>query len=83
MCSVSMCLWQCLHCDCVCVCLRRRIHVCDNVCLYDGCVVFVCVPGHVCMAIAGYCVNGFMFVNACACMVIVLCLYASLAMLVC
>ena len=64
------------------MCLSGCIHVCDNVLLCGGCVVFVCVSGHVCMVIVVVCVNVFMFANVCACMVIVLRLYAYLAMLI-
>ena len=77
-----MCLWPCLYGDCVC--LRRCVYVCDCVCLYCGCVVFVCVSGNVCIMIVGVCVGVCMLVNVCvcACMVVVLCLYVSLAMFV-
>ena len=75
-----MCLWPCLYGDCVC--LRVCMHVCECVCLYCGCVVFVCVPGHVCMVIVDVYVGVCMFVNVCAYMVTVLCLYVSLTMFV-
>ena len=52
------------------------------VCLYCDCVVFACVSGHVCVVIVRVCANVFMFMGACVCMVIVLCLYVSLAELV-
>ena len=58
------------------------MRVCECVRLYGGCVVFVCVSGNVCIAIVGICVTVCMFVNVCACMVIMLCLYVSLAMFV-
>ena len=52
-------------------------------CLCGGCVVFIFVHCHVDMVIVGVCVDVCMIVNVCACMVIVLCLHASLAMFVC
>ena len=61
-----------------CKCLR----VCMDVVLYGGCVVFVCVSGHVCMVIVGVCLGICMFVDVCGCMVIVLRLYVYLAMFV-
>ena len=61
------------------------MHVCDCVRLYGECVVFVCVSGYVCMVSVCVCVrvNVCMFEHVFACVVIVLCLYASLAMCVC
>ena len=76
---MCLCLLQCLCCDCV---LRGYMHVCECVCVYGWCVVFVCVSGHVCNVIACVYVGVCMFVGVCACMVIVLCLYASPAVLV-
>ena len=58
------------------------MHVCECVCLYCGCVVFVCVSCHVCMVVVCVRFGVCMFVGMCACMVIVLCLYESLAMIV-
>ena len=58
------------------VCLSMRV------CLYGGCVVFVRVSGHVCIVIVGVCVDVYVFVNVCACMVVVSCLDVSLAMFV-
>ena len=58
------------------------MHVCECVCLYSDFDVFVCVSGHVCMLIVGVCLNVYMFVSVCACVVVVLCLYVSLAMCV-
>ena len=66
----------------VCVCLRRRVHVCECVCLYGGCVVFVCDSCHVYIVIVCVCVRACMFVNVCAYMVAVLSLYVSLRMCV-
>ena len=40
-----------------CVCLRGCMHVCECVCWYGDCVVFVCVSGHVCIIIV--CVLAF------------------------
>ena len=40
--------------------------------LYCGCVVFVCVSGHVYMVTVGVCIGVCMFVNVCDCMVVVL-----------
>ena len=51
-------------------------------CLYDGCVVFVCASGHVSITIVGVCMGVCMFVTVCGCMVIVLCLYVCLAIFV-
>ena len=51
-------------------------------CVYCGCVVFVCVSGNGCIVIVGVCFGVCMFVDVCACMVNVLCLYVSLAMCV-
>ena len=48
-------------------------------CLYCGCVVFVCVFGHVCMVIVYVCVGVCICVNVCDGMVVVLCLYVFLA----
>ena len=73
-------LWSCVYGDCVC--LRGYMHICECVCLYGACVVFVFVSGHVCIVIVGVCVGVCMFVNMCACMVLVLCLYVSLPMFV-
>ena len=50
------------------------MHVCECACLNCDCVVFVNVSGHVCVVSVGVCVGVCMFVNVCACMVIVLCL---------
>ena len=61
--------------------LHGCMHVCECVCLYGGNVVFVCVSGHCCMVIV--CLRVCMHVcEVVACMVIVLCLYVSLAMCV-
>ena len=60
------------------VCMFVRVRVC----LYGGCVVFVCVSSHVFMVIVGVCIVVCMFVNVYACMVIVWCLYVFLAMFV-
>ena len=49
------------------------MHVCECVCLCDGCVVIVCVSGHVCIVIVGVCVGVCMFVIVCACMVFLCC----------
>ena len=46
------------------------------------CVVFVCVSGHVCVVNVGVYVCLCMFVGVCASIVVVLCLYMSLAMFV-
>ena len=64
------------------MCLRACVHVCDCECLYGGCVVFVCVSGHVRMVIVCVYVCVLMFENVCACVVFVLCLYVSPAMCV-
>ena len=58
------------------------MHVWVCVRLYDDCVVFACVSGHVCMLIVCACVGVSTFVNVCACMVVELCLYASPAMFI-
>ena len=42
---VCVCLWLCLYGDCLC--LQDCMHNFECVCLYCGCVVFVCVSGHV------------------------------------
>ena len=52
------------------------------VCLCGGYVVFVCVSGKVYIMIVCVCLIVCMFVDMCACMLIVLCLYASLSMFV-
>ena len=46
------------------------MHICECVCSYHGCVVFVCVSGPVCMVNVCVCVcNGVcMFVNVCVCL---------------
>ena len=75
-----MCILPCLSGDCAC--LPECIHVCECVCLYGGCVAFVCASGHVCIVIVCACVGVFMFVPVCACMVIVLCLYVCFATLI-
>ena len=75
-----MCLLPCLYGDCVC--LHVCMHVCECVWLYGDCVVFVLVSGNVCMVIVNVYVCVYMFVNVCACMVVVLRLYVSLAMFV-
>ena len=58
--------------------------VCIGVCIFaDVCMfAFVCASGHVCMVILRICVGVCTFVVVNACMVIVLCLYVSLAMFV-
>ena len=80
LCCVCMRLWLCLYGDCG----RSRgcMHVCECVCVYCGCVVFACVSGHVCVIICGVCVYVCMLVKVCGNMVVVLCLYVSLAMFV-
>ena len=50
------------------------MYACVRVCLYDGCVVFEYVYGHVCVVIVGFCMNVCMLANVCACLVVVLCL---------
>ena len=76
-----MCLLQCLYGDCVC--LNWCMRVWERVCLSGGCVVFVCVSGHVCLVIVCVCVNVCMLVNACACMVVAFgCVCVCLAMCV-
>ena len=80
LCCVCMCIWPCLYGDCLC--LPVRMHVCGCACVQCGCVVFVCVSGHVCMVIVRVCVNVCMFVDVCACVVVVLCLYVYLTMFV-
>ena len=75
-----MCFLQCLCTDCVC--LRVCMHVCECVCVFGDCVVFVCVSGHVCMVIVCVCICVCMFVNVCVCIVNVLCLHVSLAIFV-
>ena len=75
-----VCIWPCLYVGCMC--LRLCLHICECVCLCGGCVVFVCVSGHVCMVTVGVCMCACMLVNARACKVIVVCLCASLAMFV-
>ena len=75
-----MYLWPCLYGDCGC--LRGCVHVCECMCLYGECIVFVCVSGHVCMMIVVVCMCACMFVNVCACTVVELCLYVSLAIFV-
>ena len=73
-----MCCWSCLYGDFVC--LRVRMHDCEYVCLYGGCVVFVCVPCHFYMVIVRLCMDACMFVCVfvwwlcCVCMCIWLCL---------
>ena len=76
-----MCFQPCLYGDYVC--LRGCMHVCKCLYLYCGCAAFICVSGHVCMAIGCVRVNVCMLVTVCACVVVVLCLYVSLAMCVC
>ena len=49
-------------------------------CLHGDCFVFVCVFGNVCVVIVGVCMGVCMFVAVCACVVVILCLYVSLAM---
>ena len=83
-----------LYCDCVVfvcvschvcivnVCAVVCMHVCDCVCLYGKCVVFVCVSGCVCMVVVNVCVRVCMFVNACVFVLIIVRLYAYLAMCV-
>ena len=44
-----------------------------RVCLYGECVVFVCVSCYVYMVLVCVCVGVWMFVNACAYMVVLLC----------
>ena len=51
-------------------------------CLCGNCVVFVCVSVDVYVVIVGVCVDVCMLVNVCGCMVILLCLYVSLAKVV-
>ena len=46
-------------------CLRKCMHVCDCVCLYGNRVVFVRVPGDVCIVIVSVCVAVCVFVNVC------------------
>ena len=75
-----MCLRPCLYGDCVY--LPDCMHVCACVRLCGDCVVCVCVSGYVCMVVVGVCEGVCMFVNVRVCMVIVLCLYVSLAMFV-
>ena len=58
------------------MCLRVCMHVCDCACLHGTCVVFVCVPGHVCMVNLTVCVGARMFV------IVVLCFYVFIAMFV-
>ena len=58
------------------------MHVGDCLFLYGGCVVFVCVSCHVCIVNVGVCMGVCMLVIVCACMVVELGLYVSLAMLV-
>ena len=59
-----------------CGCLRGCIHVCECVCLYGDCVVFVCASGNVCMVIV--CVRGWTHSSECVCLyndcVVVACL---------
>ena len=62
--------------------LRWYTHDCECVCLHGGCDAFVCASGHVCMVIVCDCIGVCMFVIECAHMVVVLCLYVSLAMFV-
>ena len=57
------------------MCLRDCMHVCECACLYGDCVVFVCVPDHVCMAIVGVCVS--------VCMCVGVCLYGDCVVFVC
>ena len=64
-----MCLWPCLYGNCEC--LRVCINVCECVRLYGDCVVFVCVSGHVYIAIVCVCIGVCMFVNVCAGIVVV------------
>ena len=75
-----MCLLPCLYCDCVC--LRGCTQVCECVCLYVGCVLFVYVSGHVCMVNVGARVTVCMFVNVCVCVVFVLRVFVYLEMFV-
>ena len=77
---VCVCLLRCLYGDCVC--LHVCMQICECVRLHGDCVVFVCVSGYVCMVLVGVCMGVCMFVNVCGCIVIVLCLYVSLAMFV-
>ena len=56
-----MCLLSCLYGDCLG--LHQCINVCDCVRLYCDCVVFVCVPGHVCMVIV--CLHVCIYVCEC------------------
>ena len=58
------------------------MHVCECVCMYCDCVVFVCVSGNCCMVVVGVCVGVCMFVEVCAYIVIVLCWYVPLVMYV-
>ena len=64
-----------------CGCLPECMYVCECVCLYGGCAVFVCVSGHVCMVIVGVCMGVCMFADVRACMVIVLRLHVYLAVI--
>ena len=61
LCCVCMCIRPCLYGDRVR--LRVCMYVCECVCLYGGCVVFVCVLSHACMVIVGACVAISMFVS--------------------
>ena len=61
---------------CVYACLRLCVQ------LYGDCVVFVCVSGYVYVVIVCVFAAVCMFVDACVCIVDVLCLCASLAMFV-
>ena len=69
----------CMVIVCVCVDVKR---VSECVCAYYDVAAFVCVSCHVCMVIVRVCEGAYMFVNVCACIVVVLCLYVSLAMVV-
>ena len=62
-----------------CVCLRGCMHVRECVCLYGGCVAFVCVSGNVCMVIVRACMGASMFVGVCVCV----CLYGVCVVFVC
>ena len=55
-------------------------YACLRMCVYCGCVVFVCVSGYVCIVIVYVCVSVCMFVNVCGCIVVVLGMYVSPAM---
>ena len=71
-------IWPCVYSNCVC--LHERMHVYGCV-LYGECVVFVCLWP--CLYCDCVCLHGVcMFVNVCACLVVVLCLHVSSAMFV-